>query len=135
MKPAPPRDQRGQSLSVLVAVVSVALLLVAGLVVDGGAQAALARRAEAAAALAARAAVDATATRRVAGVAISAAEAVAAARDVLRAYPELAGDIRVVNEQVAVQTRGSVATVFVSLIGIDSLSASGSATADLRARQ
>lgn len=135
MKPAPPRDQRGQSLSVLVAVVSVALLLVAGLVVDGGAQAALVRRAESAAALAARAAVDATATRRVAGVAISADEAIAAARGVLRAYPELASNIRVVNGQVAVQTRGSVATVFVSLIGIDSLSASGSATADLRARQ
>ncbi len=135
MKPAPSRDQRGQSLSVLVAVVSVALLLVAGLVVDGGAQAALARRADSAAALAARAAVDATATRRVAGVAISADEAIAAARDVLRGYPELASDIRLVNDQVAVETRGSVATVFVSLIGINSLSASGSATADLRDRQ
>ena len=33
------RDQRGMSLSVFVAVVVLALLLVAGLVVDGGAQA------------------------------------------------------------------------------------------------
>lgn len=135
MKPAPSRDQRGQSLSVLVAVVSVALLLVAGLVVDGGAQAALARRAESAAALAARAAVDATATRRVAGVPIRSDEAIAAARAALRGYPELASDIRVVDDHVAVETRGSVDTVFVSLIGINSLSASGSATADLRDRQ
>ena len=39
------RDQRGQALSVFVAVAVVALLLVCGLVVDGGRQAASARRA------------------------------------------------------------------------------------------
>ena len=52
-------DDLGQSVSVLVAVSLMALLLIAGLVIDGGAHAAATRRAEMAASGAARAAVDA----------------------------------------------------------------------------
>lgn len=126
------RDQRGQALSVFVAVAVVALLLVCGLVVDGGAQARAVRQAETAAALAARAAADATATARLAGAEPDHAEAVRAAHRVLAGYQGLTGEVRLVPGGVEVRTRTSVETVFLSLIGIDSLAAAGSATAELR---
>ncbi|MDQ7992553.1 MAG: pilus assembly protein TadG-related protein [Propionicimonas sp.] len=125
------RDQRGQALSVFVAVSVFALLLVCGLVVDGGAQATATRRAETAAALAARAAADATATNRLAGVDADAGQAVAAAQRVLAGYPGIAGQARLVPGGVEVTTRTEVATVFLSLIGIESLAATGTATASL----
>jgi hypothetical protein len=126
------RDQRGQALSVFVAVAVLALLLVCGLVVDGGAQAASTRRAETAAALAARAAADATAARRLAGAAPDLGQAIAAARRVLDTYPDLTGQVRLVPGGVEVSTAAQVETVFLSLIGIDALAATGSATAELR---
>ncbi len=127
------RDQRGQALSVFVAVAVLALLLVCGLVGDGGAQARSVRRAETAAALAARAAADATATARLAGVEPRLADALHAAEQVLAGYPELTGEVLLVGGAVQVRTQGSVNTVFLSLIGIESLAASGSATAELQA--
>lgn len=127
------RDQRGQALSVFVAVAVLALLLVCGLVVDGGAQARAARQAETAAALAARAAADATATARLAGFEPELTDAIRAAEQALDGYPELTGEVRLVAGTVEVRTRASVRTVFLSLIGIESLAASGSATAELQA--
>ena len=126
------RDQRGQALSVFMAVGVVALLLVCGLVVDGGAQARAVRQAETVAALAARAAVDATATARLAGAEPQPAVAIQAARQVLDDYPDLTGEVRLVAGRVEVQTRAEVETVFLSLIGITSLAGSGSATAELQ---
>lgn len=126
------KNQRGQSMSAFVAVVVFALLVVAGLVVDGGAQMAAARNAELVAAAAARAAADETATRRLAGRQLDVGAAVTAARRVIAASPELSGTVSVTGEgNVRVSTRTAVETVFLSLIGIGSLSASGSAEAGL----
>lgn len=126
-----PRDERGQSLSAFVAVVMVALLLGAGLVVDGGAQAAASRRAEQAAARAARAALDATAPSRAAGVAPDVAAALRAGEVALEAAG-VSGSVRVVAGRVRVETGTSVPTVVLGLIGVRALSARGSAEADLR---
>jgi len=125
-------NERGQSLSVFVTVVVVALLLVAGLVVDGGAQVDASRRAEGAAALAARAAADSTATARLAGKGVDRLAAVAAAREVLEAHPGIEGDVVVQGDQVQVSTRTTTPTVLLNLIGIRELRATGSATAELR---
>ena len=108
-----------------------ALLLGAGLVVDGGAQSAASRRAEQAAAQAARAALDATAPTRAAGVAPDVAAAVRAGEDALGATG-VSGSVRVTAGRVRVETQTSVPTVVLSLIGVRTLSARGSAEADLR---
>lgn len=126
------RDQRGASLSVLVLLVVTALLLVAGLVVDGGAQSAAARRAEQAASEAARAAVDAGATARAAGQAASHATMTAAGHEVLDAR-DVEGTVSLVAGRVRVETRTSTETIFLSLIGINGLRATGEAEAELRA--
>lgn len=129
------RSERGQSLSVFVAVVVVALLLVAGLVVDGGRQSAASRRAELVAASAARAAVDQTATARLAGVRPDGGAAVAAARAAMAADPDLSAEIRVrADGRIEVVTRTSVPTVFLSLIGVNRLEARGRAEAQLFSR-
>lgn len=126
------RDERGHSLSSFVAVTVVALLLVAGLVVDGGAQVHAARRAELAASAAARAAAAQTATNRLAGVALDAGAATAAAQRALAGHPGVTGEVTFTGQGVVrVRTRTSVETVFLSLIGVHSLSASGSAEARL----
>lgn len=125
------RDERGQALSVFVAVSMLGLLLVCGLVVDGGAQAHAARRAQTAAALAARVAADVTAVSRLAGAEPEAGRVVAAAREILAAH-QVEGEISLLAGQVQVRTTTRVETVFLSLIGIDSLAATGSATAELR---
>lgn len=123
--------QRGVSLSSFVAVVLPALILVAGLVVDGGAQATAARNAEVAAAAAARAAADETAAARLAGASIDYGAAERRARSVLAEYPAISGEVSFHAGQVQVNTTSSAATVFLSLIGIEQLSARGSARADL----
>lgn len=130
--PGPARDERGQSLSVLVLVVVTALLLVAGLVIDGGAQSTAARRAEQAASEAARAAIDAGAAARAAGRAAHVGAMVAAGRSVLTDRG-VEGSVTVTAGRVRVETATRTETVFLGLIGIDALAATGSAEADLRA--
>lgn len=129
------RDQRGMSLSVFVAVAVLAMLLVAGLVVDGGAQAVAARRAERVAAAAARAAADETAAARLAGQPPPVAGAIAAAQRVLTDSHEVTGEVRVVGGRVQVTATSGADTVFLSLIGITRLSATGSAEAELVANR
>lgn len=124
------RDERGVSLSAMFAVVVLALLLMAGLVVDGGAQAEASRRAELGAAAAARAAADETATTRLAGKSVDAGAAVAAAQRMLD-EAGVSGSVTLSGGRVRVSTRAEVGTVFLSLIGIDKLSANGSAEAEL----
>ncbi len=124
-------NQRGVSLSSFFAVVVLALLLVAGLVVDGGAQALASRRAELLASAAARAGADATATSRLAGQAPDVAAAVAAAQRVLAADGEVSGEVKVVAGRIRVTTTGAARTVFLSLIGIPRLEVRGSAEAEL----
>ena len=124
-------NQRGVSLSSFFAVLVLALLLVAGLVVDGGAQALAARRAELLASAAARAGADATATSRLAGQSPDVAAAVAAAQRVLAADSEVSGEVTVVAGRIRVTTTGAARTVFLSLIGIPRLEVRGSAEAEL----
>lgn len=124
------KDQRGMSLSVFFAALVPALLLVAGLVVDGGAQAAAAGRAELGASAAARAAVDESAAARVAGAKPDSGAALAAGQRMLTAQG-LAGSVRLEGDRVVVNTHTQVPTVFLSLIGVSALPASGSAEADL----
>lgn len=124
------RDERGMSLSVLVMLWIGALIIVAGLVVDGGQQVTAARRAESAAAGAARAAADAGGTYRLAGRNDPGA-GVAAARIYLAGSHEVAGTATLVNGIVRVETWSSRPTIFLSVLGIGEVRATASAEADL----
>lgn len=125
------RDQRGMSLSPFIVGVLPALLLMIGLVVDGGAQAAGQRRAEGLAAAAARAAADDTAAARLAGGKLDIPHAIARAQAVIAQRPGVEGDVTVIDGRVSVRTRTSVPTVLLSLIGVHQLAAHGAAEADL----
>ena len=125
------RDQRGMSLSSFVVLVVLVLLVVVGLVVDGGAQAVAARRAELVASAAARAAADATAADRLAGEKPDTAAAIAAAQGVLAASGDVEGHVELVSGRVRVTTTSGADAVFLTLIGIQRLSARGSAEAEL----
>lgn len=126
------RGERGLALSAFVVVAVLAMLLIAGLVVDGGRKTAADRRAELTAAAAARAAVDATAPQRQAGRRPEPAVAVAAARQVIAGEPGLRGEVRLAGDgSVEVTTVSTIDTVLLSLIGISRLEAHGSASAQL----
>lgn len=125
------RRERGVSLSAFVATIVTALLLMGGLVIDGGAQSTAARECQQVAAEAARAASDATAPQRAAGVAVDAGVALAAARSVIAGHPALTGAASVSGGVVTVRTEKTARTIFLSLIGIRALSARGEATAAL----
>lgn len=129
-----PRPERGVSVSVLVCLLIPVLLMCAGLAVDGAAQAAAARRAEAVAAQAARAGVDAAAPVLLAGL-DGGATAAAAAEQVLSAHPQVAGEVSVAGgELLQVHTHTSVRTIFLGLAGIEELTGRGSAEVELRSR-
>ncbi len=123
------RDERGQSVSVFVTVVFAALLMTAGLVIDGGQKITAASRAETAAAGAARAATNAGVTQSLAG-ASPADASLRAARAFLAGQPGIAGSASISNGVVTVRTRASERTLFLSLIGIDTVSATGTARAN-----
>ncbi len=125
------REERGLSMSAFVAVVVLALLVVAGLVVDGGAQAVAARRAELVASAAARASADETAAARLAGREPDAGAAIATAQRVLAGSGDVTGEVRLVAGRVRVSTTTTVEPVFLSLIGIQRLVGRGAAEADL----
>jgi hypothetical protein len=130
------RDQRGQAISVMMLGVFAALMLVAGLVIDGGQKASAISRAETVAAGAARAAVNAgaggtlgTGTDQPLGV----SRARRAAQDYLDASAQkgesLHGTVTVSGTRVRVHTTVEVTTVFLSVIGIDRLRGTGQASA------
>ncbi|QGF25277.1 hypothetical protein Rai3103_14985 [Raineyella fluvialis] len=115
----------------MVLVVTTALGLMAGLVVDGGRQVAASRRATAVAEQAARAATDAAAASALEGSPDPRA-AGSAARAVLASDPEVRGSVTVLpGLRVRVETSAEAPTVFLSVIGIGSVRAHASATADL----
>lgn len=126
-------DERGVSLSAMVAVVLVALFLVAGLVIDGGAKVRASREAEVVAAQVARAGSDAGAAERVVGRDGS-ATALTAARAALARHPEVAGEVSMAEGQLRVTTSTSAETTFLSLLGINRVHGRGSAVSELRAR-
>jgi Flp pilus assembly protein TadG len=114
----PPMRDEGQ-LTLFFAIAVVGLLLVAGLVLDGGAQLRAAQRAQAIAEEAARAgaqAVDVDALMR---------------GESTRLDPGALGTVSAGTETVTVEATLTEPTLFLSLIGIGDLSASGSATARL----
>lgn len=122
----PSSRDRGASLTAFGAVVLAALFLVTGLVVDGGAQVNAARQAEVVAAQAARAGRNAALSVELSGGDGSAA-AVIAARKVLAANG-MDGEVSAAGGQVTVSTRTQARTVFLSLIGINTLPATGEAS-------
>lgn len=124
-------DQRGMSLSPFIVGILPALLIMIGLVVDGGAQAAAQRRAEGVAASAARAAADDTAAARLAGGTLDVPHAIARAQSVIAERPGVDGDVTVADGRVSVRTRIAVPTALLSLIGVHELAAHGSAEAEL----
>lgn len=128
--PASRRDQRGQSVSVLVILVMAAMIFTAGLVVDGGQKVAGTTRAEAAAAGATRAASNAAATEELAGDDAGGA-AVTAARRFLAGQPDVAGSVSIAAGVVRVETTTTSPTVFLSVIGIDAVTSTGSAEANI----
>ena len=125
------RGERGGSQSILLLGVVVALVLSAGLVVDGGRKTAAARDAEAVAAGAARAGLNAAATRRLAGRADTTA-AVSAARSFLAGAPEVSGSVQLLpGGRLRVTTQSTQPTRYLSLVGIPTVTGRGEATADL----
>lgn len=129
-RPGRRRDERGQALSVFVGTVTAALLLTAGLVVDGGAQSTATRRCEQVAAQAARAATDAGTVARVGGGGPDPTAMLAAARRVLDGSG-VHGSVTVSGGAVHVTTRTATETVFLSLMGVTTLSSRGEAEAIL----
>lgn len=120
------RDWRGSTSSLLVAIIAPALLVLIGLVVDGGGQLAAARQAEGVAAQAARAGVDATPATLNGG--LSPQFAKQAAEQHLR-DAGVAGTVTVSGGIVAVHTTVTYRTVFLGLIGVHALEGEGQASA------
>lgn len=120
---APPTagDERGNALSVLVVLLVPVLIVMVGLVVDGGGRLAAERRAESVAAAAARSGADAHAMG-------GAPAAQSAAEQYLRAVG-VDGEVTVADHVVTVHTSVPYQTVLVSVIGIDELTGRGSAEA------
>ena len=124
-------DARGVSLSAFVAVVTLALLLMAGVVIDGGSQSAATRRCAQLAAQAARAASDAGALARAAGTDLDTGAMLVAGNAVI-ASSGLEGSVTISGDRVTARTSTSAPTIFLSLIGIAALPASGEATVVLQ---
>lgn len=132
------RSERGHAVSVLVLVVVPAIVLIAGLVIDGGQQGQAASRAESVAAGAARAAGNSGVTTEfVQGSArsLGAGPARQAAQDYLDSVDggrlEITGQVTVEGHRVVVHTEARAQTLFLSLIGIDTVKGSGSAEAEV----
>lgn len=123
-------SERGASLSVLVLLWVFAILIMAGLVVDGGQKVTAARRAESVAAGAARAAADAGATARLAGRTDPGASLLAARR-YLDGSPGVTGRAYVAGGVVRVETESVGSTIFLSLLGIGEVRGVAAAEADL----
>jgi hypothetical protein len=124
------RDESGQSISLFTLVVMAALIMTTGLVIDGGQKVAATSRAESAAAGASRAAGNAAATQQLGG-ADPASSAVLAAKTYLAGQPGVQGTVSVANGVVLVTTSAEQPTIFLSIIGIGSVSAHGSAQANI----
>jgi len=133
--PGPPirrrSDERGASLSAFVATVVVALLLMGGLVIDGGRRSSADRECQQVATEAARAATDAGAVARAAGVTPDPADLKRVAQSVLATHPGLTASVVVTGGTIQVSTRRVVPTTFLSLIGVNQLEAGGQASVAL----
>ena len=126
----PPRDERGLSISPFVAVIFAALIMTAGLVIDGGQKVAATSRAETAAAGASRAAGNAAATQEL-GAGNPVGAAVAAARSYLAGQPGVTGSVSVSAGVIEVRTQATQPTIMLSVIGIHAVTGSGRAQASI----
>lgn len=128
-------DDAGSISLALVVMVS-ALLVAVGLVVDGGAKLRAVQQATALAGEAARAAtqqVNVAEVQTAGSARLDAAVARRAARQTLAAAG-VEGTVTVATGQVSVTASVRRPTVFLSLLGVGSVTGSGSATADLTVR-
>jgi Putative Flp pilus-assembly TadE/G-like len=126
----PPRDERGLSITPFVAVIFAALIMTAGLVIDGGQKVAATSRAETAAAGASRAAGNAAVTQEL-GAGNPAGAAIAAARTYLAGQPGVTGSVSVSAGVVEVRTQATEPTMLLSMIGIDAVTGTGRAEANI----
>ena len=126
----PARDERGLSITPFVAVIFAALIMTAGLVIDGGQKVAAASLAETAAAGASRAAGNAAATQEL-GAGDPAGAAVAAARNYLAGQPGVTGSVTVSAGVVEVRTQATGPTILLSAIGIHAVTGTGRAQASI----
>ena len=126
----PARDERGLSITPFVAVLFAALIMTAGLVIDGGQKVAAASRAETAAAGASRAAGNAAATQEL-GAGDPVGAAITAARNYLAGQPGVTGSVSVSIGVVEVRTQATEPTVLLSMIGIDAVTGTGRAEANI----
>jgi hypothetical protein len=126
----PPRDEQGLSITPFVSVIFAALIMTVGLVVDGGQKVAAASRAETAAAGASRAAGNAAATQEL-GARNPVAAATLAARTYLAGQPGVTGSVTVSGGIVAVRTTATEPTIFLTMVGIDTVTGTGSAQASI----
>jgi Flp pilus assembly protein TadG len=138
MRPARPADRERGALSLMIVVLFVALIALAGLVVDGGAKLAAYQNAEALAQEAARAGattVDTSEAYRAGTFVVAPQQAQAAAISYLQTAP--AKDISDYHVSVAgtqaitVSVTITEPTSFLSLVGISKISCTRSATASL----
>ena len=129
------RDDGG-SITLTLVVMVTALLVAVGLVVDGGAKLRAVQQATAAAGEAARAAaqqVNVAQVQAAGSARLDAAAARRAAQDTL-AEAGVEGSVTVTSGSVSVNATVTRPTVFLSLVGIGSLSGTGAASADLTVR-
>ena len=126
----PARDERGLSITPFVAVIFAALIMTAGLVIDGGQKVAAASRAETAAAGAGRAAGNAAATQEL-GAGDPVGAAIAAARNYLAGQPGVSGLVSVSAGVIEVRTQATEPTILLSVIGIDAVTGTGRAQANI----
>lgn len=125
------RDERGGSVYTLALMTVTALMLLIGLVVDGGAKVSAATEAEAVAAAAARAGVNAAAASQLAGAAPDTAAAVRAARGYLD-QAGVQGTVTLLGGgNLRVTTSLTRRTTFLSMIGINQVTGTGQAEASL----
>lgn len=126
----PPHDERGMSVTVLGMTMITALILTAGLVIDGGQKVTATSRAQTAAAGATRVAGNASATQQLAGRDPTGA-AVLAARSYLAGQPGVRGSVDLAGGVVTVTASATEPTIFVSAIGIDSVTGRGRSQANV----
>jgi hypothetical protein len=124
------RDERGLSMTPFVVVIMAALIMTAGLVIDGGQKVAAASRAEAVAAGASRAAGNAAATQELGGH-DPVSTAVRAALTYLAGQPGVAGSVTVTSGIVSVRTQATEPTIFLAVIGIETVQGTGFAQANI----
>lgn len=125
----PRRDERGEA-SIYVLLLVPAMILMIGLVVDGGQKTRADQTAQTAAAAAARAATDAAATDQLGGRA-GTAIAVRAARGYL-SQAGVTGTVQVAGGgRVTITTSSTARTQFLSLIGINTVEGRGHAESTL----